>query len=172
MYDPTIFENLKVAIENQVYDLDNIDEEIDVSNRTDSLDMATMSRQFTLQFSLKDQPEINGEIALEASLRDLAAEILEVSGEEPGCMIKLRFYLVVEDVAIECKKIQEIVQNIWEQEPLPTQTLSFVYNEEKKVYKDIIEVTFNHKINESHMDDIPELVEHVLQTLDELDEIK
>ena len=36
MYDPTIFENLKVAFENHVYDLDNIERKIDIKNRVRS----------------------------------------------------------------------------------------------------------------------------------------
>ena len=35
MFDPTIFENLKVGIENAVYDLDNLDEIIRVTDRKD-----------------------------------------------------------------------------------------------------------------------------------------
>ena len=36
MYDPTVFENLKVAFENQVYDLDTIEREIRIINRIGS----------------------------------------------------------------------------------------------------------------------------------------
>ncbi|MBE1554672.1 hypothetical protein [Sporosarcina limicola] len=51
MYDPTIFENLKVAFENQVYDLDNLDQKITITNRIDRMD-------FAIQFTLVDQPDV------------------------------------------------------------------------------------------------------------------
>ena len=35
MYDPTVFENLKVAFENLLYDMDNIERKINITNRTD-----------------------------------------------------------------------------------------------------------------------------------------
>ena len=44
MFDPTVFDNLKVAVENEFYDLDNLDRIIDITNRRDLLDMAVMSR--------------------------------------------------------------------------------------------------------------------------------
>jgi hypothetical protein len=76
MFDPTIFENLKVGIENAVYDLDNLDEIIRVTDRKDLLDMATLSRSFSLRFELARPSTTSAEICLETGLRDLAAEIL------------------------------------------------------------------------------------------------
>lgn len=171
MFDPTIFENLKVAFENHVYDLDNLNGQIDITNRIDRLELSVMSREFALQFKLADQKEVTAEILLEASLKDLAEEILEVAGGAPGCSLSVRFYMQVEDTHTECKQIQDILQNIWKPDLPPKQTLSFVYGQEQTVYLNTIEINFNHKINEDHMGDIPAFVDHVLRTLVELNDI-
>ena len=69
MYDPTIFENLKVAFENHVYDLDNIERKIDIKNRVDQMDLSIIARTFKIEFTLADQQDITAEIILDASLR-------------------------------------------------------------------------------------------------------
>ncbi|MGM0881252.1 MAG: hypothetical protein ACQEXQ_09435 [Bacillota bacterium] len=170
MFDPTVFENLKVAFENQLYDLDNLDKKIQIINRIDRLEMAVMSRTFALRFILRDQKEVSAEISLDASLKDLAAEILELQGETPACTLRLRFYMQINETAVVCKQIEQILQQIWNPEILPTQTISYVYGQEN-IYSNKIELGFNRKISEEQMNDIPELIEHVLQTLKELNGI-
>ncbi|UNK17488.1 hypothetical protein MNQ98_23925 [Paenibacillus sp. N3/727] len=168
MFDPTIFENLKVAVENVVYDLDNLDERILVTGRTDRMDMAVMSRAFSLKFELVPRTGAEAEIRLEAFLKDLAAELLETPGEQPGCALSLRFYTEVRIVPEQCRRISELMQVIWEPQLTPVQTLSCVYGEDPIVYKNTIELKFPHKINEDNMSDIPNLVEHMIRTLEGL----
>ncbi|WP_227937960.1 hypothetical protein [Alkalihalobacillus deserti] len=165
MFDPTIFENLKVAMENHVYDLDNVTGQIEVTNRKDRLEMSVMSREFALEFNLVNQKEVSAEIILLASLKDLAAEILETPIVNPGCTLLIRFYKPIINVTLECRQIQTLVQRIWNQEIEPTQTLSFTYGEANNLYDNQIEIKFNRQINEDQMADIPELVDHVMQTL-------
>ncbi|WP_274654739.1 hypothetical protein [Paenibacillus humicola] len=170
MFDPTIFENLKVAFENQLYDLDNLSRQIDIVDRTDRLEMSVMSRTFALRFGLADKKAVTGEIRLEASLQDLAAEILETPNETPGCTLLVRFHLHVRDAAAQCEAVQETLQRIWQPETPPVQRLSFVYGEERSGYSNTAELRFGRKINEDQMGDIPELVDHILRTLAELNE--
>lgn len=168
MFDPTIFENLKVAVENVVYDLDNLDERIIVTGRTDQMDMAIMSRTFTLKFDLVPQTGASAEIRIEAFLKDLAAEILELPGEQPGCALSLRFNTKVTKIPEQCRRISNLMQVIWEPQVEPVQTLSCVYSEEPLVYNNTIELKFPHKINEDNMSDIPNLVDYMIRTLEEL----
>lgn len=168
MFDPTVFENLKVAFENQLYDLDNLTGQIRIINRSDQLIVSNMSREFTLQFELADKEKVTAEIHLQASLEDLAVEILEIPGETPGCTLTLRFYLQVEDVKKQCPRVEEILQDIWKQEHRPTQIISFVFGDDPAVYTDIVELKFHRKVNEDQMGDIPELIQHVLKTINEL----
>ncbi|MGG3574015.1 hypothetical protein ABES25_15800 [Bacillus gobiensis] len=171
MFDPTVFENLKVAIENQIYDLDNLSRKIKITNRIDRLDMSVLSREFAIQFSLLDRSDITAEIRLVAPLRELAAEIMEVPGENPGCILILRFYIQIINISMQCELIQDIMQQIWSLDIPPTQTLRFVYGREESIYMNTIELEFNRKINEDHMGDIPNLIDHVLRTLSELSNI-
>ncbi|QYR24321.1 hypothetical protein KZ483_25020 [Paenibacillus sp. sptzw28] len=171
MFDPTVFDNLKVAFENHVYDLDNLTEQIHITNRIDHLEMSVMSREFALEFTLVEQKEISAEIRLQASLKDLASEILEVEGEKPGCTLVLRFSLPIKDVSAQCNQIQGILQEIWQPDVAPIQTLSFVFGQDQPIYQDTIEMKFSRKINEDQMGDITELVDHVLRTLTELNTI-
>ncbi|WLD93812.1 hypothetical protein [Alkalihalobacillus sp. AL-G] len=170
MFDPTIFENLKVAFENHIYDLDNLTGEIEITNRIDRLELAVMSREFILQFTLADHKEVEAEIVLQASLKDLSAEILEKPGDIPGCSLFVRFHKQVKDVSAQCKQIEGVLDDIWEQES-PVQTLRFVYGQEKDNYMNEIEIKFNRKINEEQMGDIPHLVDHVIESLIELESI-
>lgn len=165
MYDPTVFENLKVAIENQIYDLDNLARKIQITNRVDRLEMAVLSREFSIQFTLPDQSDITAEIQLQAPLRDLAAEIMEVPGENPGCMLIIRFTIQIINVSMQCELIQDILKDIWTPDFPATQTLRFVYGREESIYMNTIDLKFKDKINEDDMGDIPALIDHVLQTL-------
>ncbi|MBO0603143.1 hypothetical protein I2483_15860 [Sporosarcina sp. E16_3] len=168
MYDPTIFENLKVAFENQVYDLDNLDRKITITNRVDRMDFAIMARDFAIQFTLTDQPNVTAEIVLGASVNDLAGEILELPGMNLGCSLLVRFTKRIQNVAIQCELIDQALTTIWENEIQLTQTLSFVYEQEASSYLDIIEVKFKSKLNEEHMGDIADFLDHVLETLEVL----
>ncbi|MDQ8736322.1 hypothetical protein [Paenibacillus sp. LHD-38] len=170
MFDPTVFENLKVAFENQLYDLDTLDRKIDIINRIDRLELAVMSREFALQFKLAERFTVSAEIQLTASLKELAAEILELKGETPSCALRLRFYMKMHDIDGQCKQVEQIMQRIWEPDTIPTQTISYVYGTETPIYSNVIELSFNRKISEDQMDDIPELIKHMLQTLMKLDE--
>ncbi|GAA0849865.1 hypothetical protein [Paenibacillus glucanolyticus] len=168
MFDPNIFDNLKVGIENVVYDLDNLDEVIHVIGRVDLLDMAVMSRSFSLRFELVQQPMTSAEIILETGLRDLATEILEISEGQPGCELKLRFYKHIADVSRECPVISQIVEEIWKPELRPVQTISYTYGNDSPQLHNTIELRFPRKINEEQMGDIQNMIEFMLRTLGEL----
>ena len=168
MYDPTIFENLKVAFENHIYDLDNIDEKITIINRVDRMDFAILARDFAIQFQLVDQPVVTAEIVLQASVKELAGEILEVPGENLGCTLSVRFTKVVQNVNIQCPQIEQALNTIWETDLQLIQTLSFVHGQQASSYLDSIDMTFKSKMKEEHMVDIADLLNHVLESLDVL----
>jgi hypothetical protein len=172
MFDPTIFDNLKVSLENQLYDLDNLENRIRITGRKDLLDLAVMSREFSLFFQLADvslnSGRVTAEVHLKASLRDLAEEILETPGASPGCLLAVRFHTQISDVPKQCGEIGRVLSGIWGSELAPRQTLSYVYGQEK-VYQVTAEVKFNRKINEDQMNDLPDLIDHILRSLEELE---
>nr|WP_183597366.1 hypothetical protein [Paenibacillus phyllosphaerae] len=168
MFDPTIFENLKVAFENQLYDLDTLEQTITITGRADRIDMAVMSRECTLLFELREHKDVTAEVTLTTSLKDLAAELLEQEGASPGCRLLLRFHLNVRGEQAICAELGRIVQQIWELEQPPVQRLSFVYGEEPTIYRNTIEVDFGRTINEDQMEDIPSLLAYMVRSLEEL----
>lgn len=170
MYDPTIFENLKVVFENDVYDLDNIERKITITNRRDQMDFAVLTREFALQFSLVEQYEVSAEIVLTASVTDLAGEILERTEKDLGCTLLLRFTKSIQGVE-RCKEIEQALKGIWEDEIDLTQTLSFGYEQETVHYLNHIELKFKRKINEAHMHEIEDFLAHVLLSLEVLHKI-
>ncbi|WP_419960018.1 hypothetical protein [Psychrobacillus sp. BM2] len=171
MYDPTIFENLKVAFENHVYDLDNIERKIDIKNRVDQMDLSIIARTFRIEFTLADQSDITAEIILDASLEDLAGEILEVGNNNIGCTLALKFIKNIQNPDLQCEEIEQAIKNIWEDDIELTQILSFIFGIELSSYTNSIEVKFTKKINEEQISDLEMFLEHVLETLDTLNKI-
>lgn len=171
MFDPTIFENLKVAFENHLYDLDMIDQVIAIQDRKDQMDFATMSRWLAIEFTLTDQPEVKAELHLETSLQDLAEEILEVQGSSPGCSIFIRFTKPINlPITPQCERIEQALYAIWEEDIELTQTLSFIYGQESS-YENCIDMRFKTKITEENMGEISEFLSYVLDSLVQLNEI-
>lgn len=168
MFHPTVFENIKVTFENQIYDMDSLDGVIEVTDRADLLDLALMSREFRLSFRVRESDTVTAQVVLRSSVKDLSDEILEVPGSAPGCTLLLRFYMEIEDAAVQCEDIQVTLYNIWGPDLQQAQTLSFNYEEEREVYNNTIELTFKRQINEDQMEDIPELLKHILQSAKEL----
>lgn len=171
MFDPTVFDNLKVAIENAVYDLDNLDSRIEITQRIDRLEMSVMSREFGIQFRLREHPGVTAEVRLKADLSNLAAEILEMEDQIPGCRLLLRFEMEIHEIETQCSRIEDILAQIWKPDLRPVQTLSLIYGEKASTYHNRVELRFSRQINEDQMQDIPELLEHILLTLVELNKV-
>lgn len=167
MFDPSIFDNLKVAVENLVYDLDNLDGVVRVTGRDDRMEMSVMSREFAIRFVRSGNEAVTAEIGLAASLADLAAELLEQKEARPGCTIRIRFYMEVGPQGEECAVIQSLLEQRWPEQPV-SQTLSWHYGDETKRLSNTAEIRFDRKIDEEQMEDLPGLLQHVVLTLDEL----
>lgn len=171
MFHPTVFENIKVSLENQIYDYDNLDGILMVTGRADSLDLALMSREFTLAFRLTDSSKVTAEIVLRSSVKELGDEILETPGMVPGCHLLLRFYREVDEPAAQCPAIERILSSIWGPELTPVQTLSFRFGNTGTSYSNIIALPFNRQINEEQMDDLPDLLKFLLRSAEELEQV-
>ncbi len=171
MFDPTVFDNLKVAMENAAYDLDNLDSRINIKQRIDRLEMSVMSREFGVQFSLREQPGVTAELRLKMDLNNLAAEILEMEDQTPGCSLLLYFHMKIREIETQCNRVEDILTEIWKPDLRPVQMLSQIYGEKTSTYQNRIELRFSRQINEDQMEDIPELLEHMLLTLTELNKV-
>lgn len=170
MFDPTIFENLRVVMEGAVYDLD-LEGVILVVGRHDLVDLADMSRAFVIRFRLKDG-KCTGELRLTAALADLAGEKLEWKHATPGCSLELRFQLEMRDTSTACHVIQRELETIWDNRPDIRQTISYPYSQEgerDRLFTNDIRCTFNRKIDEGHWSDFPELLEVMVDSLEILE---
>lgn len=170
MFHPTIFENLKIAFENRIYDLDSLDGKIDILNRLDRMDFAIMKRDFAIRFALLGEPDVTVEVVLEASLKELADEILENERAHPGCALRLRFRKRIEETEKTCKEITKELEKIWEDDVEIKQTLSHELND-KTGELDTILVKFKPKLDEEHIPEIPEFLDHVLESLEALNKL-
>ena len=171
MYDPTIFDNLKVSLENQLYDLDILDERIHIRNRRDVMDFAVMSRTFALQFVLREDETTSVELMLKTELDDLAAEILERSNSEPGCSIHLQFMKQLTQPDLQCREIEQALTMIWEQDIKITQTLSSTFGASTSNVLNTIDVAFRPRLNEENMNELSSFLTHVLETLSMLNNL-
>jgi hypothetical protein len=171
MFDPTVFENIKVVLEGAVYDLD-FDGDILVIDRKNNVDLATMSRSYHISYSLRNQYQNqSAEVILEAPLEDLSAEILHAK-EEVGCNLRVNFYLSISNVEEDCNSIEHSINGIWGERPKVTQKVSFTYGDKKTKYSCEVALDFKRKINESQIDDINPILKYSVMTLQRLKEIK
>ncbi|PIC65277.1 hypothetical protein CSV79_02410 [Sporosarcina sp. P13] len=171
MYDPTVFENLKVAFENQLYDLDTLAHKINIHNRTDQLDLAVLARKFTLKFSLVHYPAVTVEVILNSSLQELADEILEAENTDPGCYLSLRVLKFVEDLEIQCELIAAILDAVWEGDIQHKQTISYEFGQREADYLHTIDIDFIPKLTEENMSEIAGFLQSVLDMVEQISEI-
>lgn len=169
MFDPTIYDNIKVVLEGAVYDLD-LDGKILITRREDLVDLSSMSRTYAIEFARKIDKPSKAEINLHVHLSDLAAEILENPTAKPGCTLTIKLFTKVKNPEIECKHIEEQLSLIWEHRPLISQLLSYKYGLHPIAYHNQITLSFGRKIDESHLDDFPHLIGYAADSLAWLDE--
>jgi hypothetical protein len=169
MIDPTIFDNLKVIAEGAVYDLDLMGT-VSVTDRVDSVDLASMSRTYSISFCQNDagHDSIVAELRLKAGVKDLSEEILERQKYSSGCILEVLFNTQLKKIDEDCGKIENQLKEIWGKRPQILQKVSFVYGEEDRTYQNEITLQFDRKINEAQADDIPVIVSHMLQSFSAL----
>ncbi|MBW4084067.1 hypothetical protein [Paenibacillus sp. S150] len=171
MFHPTVFDNIKTAFENQIYDYDNLDGILVVTDRADLLNLALMSREFSLSFKLTGGRNVTSEVVLLSSVKELSDEILETPDSNPGCSLLLRFYMEIDDVNVQCPAIENVLSTIWGPDFQPVQSLSCLFGQEDDTCNNCIELQFNRQIAEEQMEDIPNLLNFILQSAGELEDI-
>lgn len=180
MFDPTIFDNIKVALEGAVYDLDFAGE-VTVTSRSDQVELAAMAREYTIgcrNAVRKDGiPQSTALFILSAGTADLAGEILDLAESEErtfGCTLRVTFLLNIDRLE-RCVEIERILNTIWSYRPRIIQELSFVYNgialDRPAAYRNTITLDFGRKINEDNIEDLFTIVEHTVQSLRQLERI-
>ncbi len=93
MFDPSVFENLKVVVEGAFYDMD-LEGELAIIDRHDYVDLAYMSRIFEISTRLDASKEkaVECTLSLSAGLQAFSSEkISSITKREPGCDLKIKF---------------------------------------------------------------------------------
>ncbi|MBM4762050.1 hypothetical protein [Bacillus sp. B15-48] len=174
MFDPTAFDNIKVVVEGAIYDKD-LDGDIRIVDRDDIINLAKLSRRFSLSFSLSHQKR-NSVIAVlivEAALKNLAAEILDHAETSPlaGAEITVSFLLTHEDDPILYNEIQRLLETIWGNDRTISQVASFHPVNKGTLIENKTTVHFNRLVREDHIEDLTEMVEYMVISLQELENI-
>lgn len=132
--------------------------------------MSSMSRDYAIEFAQKPVSPTRAQIRLCAHLSDLAAEILENPSAVPGCTLEISLNAKVKRPDTECPKIKQELNRIWGNRPQIVQQLSYVFDGESDDYDNRITLTFGRKIDEGHIEDIPNLIDCALRSVVWLDQ--
>lgn len=174
MFDPTIFDNMKVVLEGAVYDLDFAGK-IVITGRIDRVELSTMSRTYAVMFreqGITANTDCTAEVRLAANISDLAAELLQMKDVAPGCQLHIRFRCYIRGME-DCLAIERRLHDIWNERPHIQQTISFVFDADEKPtsFLNEVELDFARKLDESQVDDFPELLRYVLKSLQALNRL-
>ena len=166
MFDPTAFDNLKVIVEGAVYDFD-LHGDILVTNRKDMMDLASLSRMYSISFQLTEtfKTMVEATFSLSVDAKNLSGEILEVPQFIPGCEMKLEFSFEMEQPEVGCEEIETLLHSIWGKERMITQKISYEYNKQAISYHNKVEVLFQKAITEDHVDDLIAVISHMIETV-------
>ncbi|KMJ59679.1 hypothetical protein AB685_02065 [Bacillus sp. LL01] len=162
MFDPTVFDNLKVVIEGDLYDLDLVGQ-IQIADRKDRIDLATMSRSFSMKFTLDDK--VFGEISLSSDIENISGELLRLN-EKPGCRVKLVFMKIAHpeaDIDAEVLKWRIFLSDIWEEREI-TIFSTRKHDAEEEVTLSA-EINFTRLIHEENIDDLRDMLTFMIQSL-------
>lgn len=172
MFDPTIFDNLKVVLEGKIYDLDQEGEWL-VIGREDLIDLAGFGRTFRMRVQRPGEACIAA-LTLASGLADFAAELrgLRLVGEEPGARLELSFELAG-DYTAQADEMGERLASIWGD--------AVIMRQERTVPVPIriaaaddgthrIVLTFSQPIDERHLGELGALVKQTLDSLQLLSE--
>ncbi|PUA35850.1 hypothetical protein C8Z91_28160 [Paenibacillus elgii] len=181
MFDPTIFDNLKVVLEGHLYDLD-AEQTIRVIGREDFIDLASMKRIFSMRIR-RDEGCCQAEISMTSVLSDFAGERFRLiePGERPGAKLALRLDMPLS----HCEHAAELHQAMadrWAEEARIRHERSAEFvpddgsgrsgggpSDEKGAYR--IHIEFIRKIDESHIGDMESLLAHLVDSLVDADEV-
>ncbi|WP_301172593.1 hypothetical protein [Brevibacillus nitrificans] len=180
MFHPLVFDNIRVVLEGAVYDRD-FEGAILITGRSDVMDMATFHRLFQIEFKLAEAAEkeeaVTAQMQLRTGLADIAAEQLEQPlTEQIGCTICIHFHLpmnVKNEIPEEAKAITSMLNDIWGHRPYITHLLKARMEESRFEWPpervdNQITLDFYRKIDEGNIDDLRDLIDHTIESLQQL----
>ena len=174
MFDPTAFENMRVVIEGIFYDKD-LSGDISIVDRNDVINTAKLSRVFDLSFQLISSSisKVTGRLTLEANLKNLAAELLPTSGSEKqaGCMVKIEFLFEHDSDESISLEVDQILRKIWGENRIIKQIIRYEPLMLNQIIHHTALITFDRIITEDQIDDMVEMVDYMMLTLEKLEKV-
>lgn len=168
MYDPTIFDNLKIVVEGGLYDLER-DNRLQIRDRHDRIDLASMGRTFNMSCLLPDADNLLMEVELASELTDFAAELARmriVEPSPPGCQITIRYRFDpwTEDAVAKTLRMTRLVQESWSEDLEIHHTVETTIQQTSRQTSLTTSVRFLRKIDERHIDGLEAMLEHAIVT--------
>ncbi|WHY54738.1 hypothetical protein [Peribacillus simplex] len=170
MFDPTAFENMKVVLEGAVYDRDFIGD-ILVTKRDDIVNLSTMSRSYKIEMELKKpiaSISISGAIELRASLKNLSSELLDAAIDDThsGCTVDIFITFPKKLDEASAEQLLNDLERIWGDQRIITVTTSDTVSKKlQHVTSSIYKVSFGRLVKEEQMDDLEDMIEYLIQSV-------
>jgi len=186
MFDPTIYDNLKIIVEGAAYDVEDLG--FYVFHRADLVDLASMSREFQIglvqqnkKSALHPYPQL--QVRLRSGLDDFAAELGNGhidAATSYGCHIAILYAIPMRSIdraAEQLQELEQLLRSIWSDTPAITHQLRCDVSNLRGVDRSPVplndlgrwigwlELTFDRKIDESNADDLSRLMEHAVAGL-------
>jgi len=166
MFDPTVFDNLKVVLEGAIYDLD-FNNRVEITDRSDIVDLAKMSRSYTLTLT---QGKTDAIVELSTDALNWSGEILAPEQGNYPCHLYVEFLLKIADIDQDCSSIRFRLNQIWRSfKPKIEQNISFIYGNTTPLFDNQIVLSFKDDFGEDFIADIPFLIEKLVSTLSALE---
>jgi hypothetical protein len=163
LFDPTIFDNLKVVVEGAVYDKD-LEGDIKVIDRRDIIDLANMSREYIICFQLLNQIHSKCTWHLSSTIRQLANELLaSTDHSKSGCTTAVEFNIQMPHEEREFQRVQSIISSVWGDRVKETTLLSALPT--TGLVEMQVKVKFNRIILEEDIDDLMIMFNYMDKTL-------
>lgn len=172
LFDPTAFENMKVVLEGALYDRD-LEGEISVLNRNDSINLASLARSFELTFSLKENQTTRCTLAVKAGLENLAAELLPAvkSEKQSGCQITIVFSTVHEDEIELHEEIAKVLTEVWGiDRSYHHKMILDPFQDDDIILKEVT-IDFNRLIYEDQMEDFIDMIDYMILSIIKINKI-
>jgi hypothetical protein len=162
MFDPTIFDNLKVVMEGRLYDLD-AEGSIRITGREDQVDLAAMSRTFRMKLQTPSG-SCQAVITLASSITDFVMErrIARPADQRPGAELGLELMLPA-DYSEYTEAVHDYLVRLWGEEAEVRHELRLHLEPGAGTGGELgrswpesyrVLIRFTHKIDESHIEDL------------------
>ncbi|MFD0051930.1 hypothetical protein ACFVHQ_22040 [Actinomycetes bacterium NPDC127524] len=174
MFDPTAYENMKVVIEGAFYDRD-LEGEIAVTGRQDIMNLADLSRKFSIELELKEHMQIRtlkGGMVIEASLENLGSELLHpiLNESQAGCSVRIFISFPYHLMQQEVSGLMALLSDIWGKDRLIEITSSMVTGShfESHEFLTNASISFGRLVGEDQLDDLVDMIDYLISSLEKI----